>query len=138
MLIKITRLILLFLIAVAFVLPISSFAGDATYIYDDLGCLIQVIDEQANITNYNYDSVGNLLSITKATGHQPPQITAITPSSALQGDTLSVTITGDNVLLDEFGTTISSLKLVPPDYQVYKNSLEHHIPVPHAVCTYCT
>ena len=41
----------------------SASADQATYIYDDLGRLSQVIDGQGNVATYNYDAVGNLLSI---------------------------------------------------------------------------
>jgi trimeric autotransporter adhesin len=37
------------------------------YFYDDLGRLIRVIDQNGNLANYNYDAVGNLLSITRST-----------------------------------------------------------------------
>jgi len=42
-------------------------AGQAKYIYDDLGRLSQVIDDQGNVATYTYDAVGNLLSITSST-----------------------------------------------------------------------
>ena len=43
-------------------------ADQATYIYDDLGRLSQVIDGQGNVATYSYDAVGNLLSIARNTG----------------------------------------------------------------------
>ena len=53
--------------AVLLVSPAQVSADQATYIYDDLGHLSQVIDGQGNVTTYNYDAVGNLLSITRST-----------------------------------------------------------------------
>jgi YD repeat-containing protein len=48
--------------------PTPAVADRAQYIYDDLGRLVQVIDGQGNVATYNYDAVGNLLSITRSTG----------------------------------------------------------------------
>ena len=44
----------------------------------------------------------------------------------------------DTVLLDIFGTIISSLKLVLPGFQVYNNEPGCHIPAPHAAYKCCT
>lgn len=38
------------------------------YIYKDLGRLSHVIDEQGHVATYQYDAVGNLLSLTRNTG----------------------------------------------------------------------
>ncbi len=37
-----------------------------TYLYDDLGRLVRVIDENGDAATYHYDAVGNVLSITGA------------------------------------------------------------------------
>jgi YD repeat-containing protein len=37
------------------------------YLYDDVGRLIKVVDPSGNVATYNYDAVGNLLSITRST-----------------------------------------------------------------------
>jgi len=50
------------------VVPSQALADQAQYIYDDLGRLSQVIDGQGNVATYQYDAVGNLLSITRNTG----------------------------------------------------------------------
>ena len=42
-------------------------AGEAQYAYDDLGRLTTVVDEAGNTAIYNYDAVGNLLSIQRFT-----------------------------------------------------------------------
>ena len=47
--------------------PVPTSADQASYIYDDLGRLSQVIDGQGNVATYTYDAVGNLLSITRST-----------------------------------------------------------------------
>ncbi len=48
--------------------PTPTIADQAQYIYDDLGCFSYVIDGQGNVATYQYDAVGNLLSITRNTG----------------------------------------------------------------------
>jgi YD repeat-containing protein len=60
-----TILFLAFACAPVAVLRQSS--GTVRYFYDDLGRLVQVVDPSGNIATYNYDAVGNLLSITSST-----------------------------------------------------------------------
>jgi YD repeat-containing protein len=42
-------------------------ADQAQYFYDELGRLVGVVDGQGNVAVYNYDAVGNLLSIERFT-----------------------------------------------------------------------
>ncbi|MCC6141761.1 MAG: RHS repeat protein [Nitrospira sp.] len=73
-------------------------ADQATYIYDDLGRLSQVIDGQGHVATYSYDAVGNLLSIARNTGGVgAPTITGLTPNSGAAGSTVVVTLTGTNL-----------------------------------------
>ena len=97
------RLILVLLILLS---PLSqSFADEVKYIYDDPGRLYQVIDSQGNVATYNYDAVGNLLSVTRSTGGIPaPQISAISPDNARAGDTVNVIISGNHLV----GTGVST------------------------------
>ena len=70
--------------------PSKTFADQAHYIYDDLGRLSQVIDGQGNVATYQYDAVGNLLSITRNTGGVGAStITAFTPNSGKAGVTFT-------------------------------------------------
>ena len=55
-------------LSLIFLQPVPVPADQATYIYDDLGRLSQVIDGQGNVATYRYDAVGNLFSITRNTG----------------------------------------------------------------------
>ena len=81
---------------ILFVWPVN--AGQATYFYDDLGRLSQVIDDSGNVATYTYDAVGNLLSITRSTGGlSAPTITSITPNQATAGTSVSITISGQNL-----------------------------------------
>ncbi|MEW6248908.1 MAG: IPT/TIG domain-containing protein [Nitrospirota bacterium] len=54
-------------VAWVFMLPSPLPAGEAQYAYDDLGRLTTVVDEAGNTAVYNYDAVGNLLSIDRFT-----------------------------------------------------------------------
>jgi len=45
--------------------PGTSRAAGATYTYNDLGRLHQVIDQNGNVATYNYDAVGNIISIER-------------------------------------------------------------------------
>src|SRR6266496_472843 len=60
-------------LAVALVLSIlpKSNGDQAQYFYDDLGRLSGVADSAGNTAIYNYDAVGNLLSITRNTPPEP-------------------------------------------------------------------
>jgi YD repeat-containing protein len=70
-----------------------------TYAYDELGRLIAVVDPSGNAGVYNYDSVGNLLSITNTTA-STVSIFTFTPNNGTSG--ITVTIYGDG-----FSTTPS-------------------------------
>jgi YD repeat-containing protein len=74
------------------------YADQAQYIYDDLGRLSQVIDGQGNVATYNYDAVGNLLSITRNTGGVgAPTITALTPNTGNAGASVNISLAGTNL-----------------------------------------
>jgi YD repeat-containing protein len=63
------------------------------YIYDDLGRLVGVIDQNGDAATYNYDAVGNLLSITRA-GASTVSIIAFTPGKGCVGATVTISGTG--------------------------------------------
>jgi YD repeat-containing protein len=54
------------LILVAVIAPAlrGQSTGPVQYVYDDLGRLVKVVDQNGNVATYNYDAAGNLLSIT--------------------------------------------------------------------------
>jgi YD repeat-containing protein len=57
---------LIFLCLLSFASPLWA-QSTGQYVYDALGRLTQVIDPSGNVATYNYDAVGNLLSITRST-----------------------------------------------------------------------
>jgi YD repeat-containing protein len=88
------------------------------YTYDDLGRLKQVIDQDGNVRTYNYDAVGNILSIEAGTGGcplAPPVITGIQPDSCQAGTTCQIMIDGSS--LDGAGVTSSNPQAVISDCQ---------------------
>ncbi|MBI1865694.1 MAG: RHS repeat protein, partial [Nitrospirae bacterium] len=60
-------------------LPASSSADEQQYVYDSLGRLYQAIDAGGNTATYHWDSVGNLLAITRTNVQPPPVVTGIAP-----------------------------------------------------------
>jgi YD repeat-containing protein len=66
--------------------------GPVTYAYDELGRLVAVIDGSGNAAQYNYDKVGNLLTVTNTTA-STVSIFTFTPNNGPTG--LTVTIYGD-------------------------------------------
>jgi YD repeat-containing protein len=63
------------------------------YIYDELGRLVGVIDQNGNAATYQYDPVGNLLSITR-TGPSTVSLIEITPNGGHIGSTVTIYGTG--------------------------------------------
>ena len=64
----------------------ASFASQAgeRFVYDDLGRLIEVVDEAGNQTTYTYDAVGNILSVQSSTGPvQAPTIISVMPTPGI-------------------------------------------------------
>lgn len=91
-----SRISVLFVALVMF-LPVAAFAQAANiqYVYDPLGRLTAVVDQQGNVATYAYDTVGNLLAIERVNAADIPGavgITLVSPSSGKVGT--SVTIFG--------------------------------------------
>lgn len=62
-----TGLIFIFSLTLLALASLAS-ADGVKYLYDDIGQLKKVVDEDGNVATYNYDALGNLLSITRSTG----------------------------------------------------------------------
>lgn len=78
------------LLALALVLPqYAESQGGVTYIYDQLGRLVGVVDPSGNAAVYSYDAVGNILSISR---YVPGQVETIefTPTSGPVGTTVTI------------------------------------------------
>jgi len=89
---KLATLMVWFLLGIASPLWAQS---SVQYVYDALGRLTQLIDPSSNVATYNYDAVGNLLSITRST--TSPSALAIFSFSPAQGSAgQTVVIQGQN------------------------------------------
>ena len=82
---------LMLAISLAGLLP--SGAGDISYVYDQLGRLMAVIDPAADTAVYSYDAVGNLLGITRQNS-ATLSIFQFTPDKGPVGTTVAIYGTG--------------------------------------------
>ncbi len=73
----------------------SAAAAEISYVYDDLGRLKAVIDPATDTGIYNYDAVGNLLSISRQSS-STVSILEFTPKSGPVGTTVTIFGTGFN------------------------------------------
>ncbi len=80
-------------------LSIPAHAARETYGYDALGRLVRYTDPQGKITEYVYDPVGNILSVTltNSQSQQNPQVTSVVPDTLRRGETKPITISGANL-----------------------------------------
>lgn len=91
-----TRLIawpIVVLLAVLFITDTSRGQSGVQYFYDQLGRLVGVIDTSGNAAGYNYDAVGNLLSISRYTSSQVSALN-FTPTSGPVGTVVTISGTG--------------------------------------------
>jgi len=81
--------------ASVFWLAPASIAGEAGYRYDSLGRLHQVADDTGNVATYDYDAVGNILSVTRTTNNDPPTVQITSPAGGetfMEGAPILVTV----------------------------------------------
>ncbi len=115
------------LVAVSVVLLLvlaPAWAQDAAvrYVYDDLGRLIAVVDQQGNVATYAYDLVGNLLAVERVAADGIPGplgITLVTPNRGqvgtgvqIFGKGFSATPTSDAV---RFNGTLATVTEAAPN-----------------------
>src|SRR5881398_2364367 len=104
MMLKRILVILTFLFLLGFASPLRA-QSNVQYVYDALGRLTQVIDPSGNTATYNYDAVGNLLSITRST--TSPSGLAVFSFSPAQGSVgQTVTIQGQNFSVTPSANTV--------------------------------
>jgi YD repeat-containing protein len=65
--------------------PAIAQQASVNYVYDELGRLVAVIDQQGDVAKYNYDAVGNLLSIERINATSQSGTVAITLVTPNQG-----------------------------------------------------
>ena len=71
----------------------GTLANDVIYVYDELGRLVAVIDPLGDTATYSYDSVGNILSISRYNS-AVVSIVEFTPNSGPTGTTVTIYGTG--------------------------------------------
>lgn len=96
-----------------------AFADEVNYFYDPTGRLVRVADPSTNAqVLYQYDEVGNLLSISKGTfTAAPPVLDSISPGFFVKGSKAVVSITGQNLI------TTKELSSDNPEITIYVLSL---------------
>ena len=68
-------------------------SGPVNYVYDSLGRLVAVIGSSGDAAVYNYDAVGNILSIQRIAATQLSVI-SFTPAKGIQGASITIYGTG--------------------------------------------
>ena len=68
----------------------SAQAQEIRYVYDELGRLIAVMDEQGRTAIYEYDEVGNLLAIRRSDATGPVAITFFNPTEGPIGTRVEI------------------------------------------------
>jgi YD repeat-containing protein len=68
-------------------------AGQVTYVYDEIGRLVSVVDPGGNAATYRYDAVGNVTAIERP-GSTAVSISEFTPNAAPVGTTVLIYGTG--------------------------------------------
>lgn len=99
---RVAREIRIRVILLSLVLALASSVwtqNNITYIYDESGRLVGVIDPSGNVAVYKYDAAGNILSISRSSSSQV-SIIQFTPKSGPVGNTVTISGTG-------FSTTTS-------------------------------
>ncbi len=77
--------------------PSFVFADEAHYIYDDAGRLVRVV-KGIEVFTYNYDEVGNLISIKRDTASiNPPILQSIDPDVFPVGSKILTVLSGQNL-----------------------------------------
>jgi YD repeat-containing protein len=92
----------------------SAHAGNITYVYDPLGRLVAVVDGLGNAASYQYNNVGNLLSISTSNGSSlsifslSPNNGPVSTSVTIYGDGFSTTPSQNSVTFGGQAATVIS------------------------------
>lgn len=126
---KKTQAVLMFLLVLGFSPSLlAQSTNPVQYYYDDAGRLIRVVDQNGNVATYNYDAVGNLVSISRSSlpGNNGLAIISFSPQQGpvgtvvtIQGQGFSTTPADDSVQFNGTpasvtGATATSLTVISP------------------------
>jgi YD repeat-containing protein len=116
----------IFLLMLVFASPLWA-QSTVQYVYDALGRLTTVVDPSGNVATYNYDAVGNFLSITRTT--TSPTALAIFGFSPSQGSVgQTVVIQGQNFSPTPSANTVQFNGTAAPVSAATANSLTVTVP----------
>jgi YD repeat-containing protein len=87
----------------------SADAQQVCYSYDGLGRLVGLIDQNNQAAFYDYDVVGNILSIRRQSPGGPVNVLSIEPSSGLPGDRVEVFGLGFSAVANQNQVAIGSV-----------------------------
>ena len=85
--------------------------GPVSYVYDDIGRLIGVIDGYGNAATYSYDTVGNVLSINQTSASQI-SIIQFSPSQGSVGTPVTVFGTGFSAIASQDSVSFNGVSAV--------------------------
>ncbi len=86
---------------------VSLLAGEGreSYQYDPTGRISHIEDPNGTVTRFEYDALGNLLSVRTTAGKNPPLITEAHPTELRAGETYQLEVQGEN---------LSAAEVTPP------------------------
>jgi len=88
-----------------------SLGGAVSYVYDDIGRLVAAIDATGETATYNYDAVGNLLSISRSNSSQT-SIAGFTPGEGTVGTSITIRGSGFSTNPSENAVTFNGVSSV--------------------------